>query len=445
MVRPMKYSQFNSIVPVKGRFALFNALHQKVIFLETALYESLVPLIDKIDVLRDIHPTFYAYLIEQGYVINNDVDEIDVVKHLSKSVDQNLSSFLLTINPNMMCNFGCYYCYETHVKHSRINKDIAGRIKLLISRIVSNDRLKYFSLSFFGGEPLLYFEKDVIPITDHYVAECRAKALVPFISFTTNGYLVDRDFIDYFVKLNLRCSLQITLDGSKAEHDLVRFGKLGKGSYDTIIKNVLLLVTSGFFVRVRVNYTDKNLIGIQQITEDLADLADDKKRNFLIFDFHRVWQNDRKDDTDKVLNKKIEHFRHLGFKVASKYLPDNVRNSCYADKLNGVAINYNGDIYKCTARDFTPSTRAGFIDGNGELSWNDGYLQRRMNAKFNNAPCLKCRILPICNGGCSQHALEHLNGKEYCVYFGDESEKDKVIASKIEDILEQNKRLPLQA
>jgi len=68
--------------------------------------------------------------------------------------------------------------------------------------------------------------------------------------------------------------------------------------------------------------------------------------------------------------------------------------------------------------------------------WDDGYLDRRMSAKFRNPPCLRCRILPLCNGGCSQHALEHLDRSEYCVYFGDEREKDKVVISKIQEILE---------
>jgi uncharacterized protein len=432
----MKYSQFNSIVPMSGNYALFNALHQKVIFLEGALYDVLMAAVTEIDTLQHIHPDLYTYLVEQDYVVDDEIDEIDIVKRLSKTVDNNYSSFILTINPNMMCNFGCYYCYETHIAKSRMDNNTIERIRSFITRTVNDNRLEYFPIAFFGGEPLLYFYKDVVPIIEHYVAQCLSKGLSPSVSFTTNGYLVNKDFIDYFKQKGIECSLQITLDGFREKHDRVRFTKTGKGSYQSIIGNIHLLLLNHFFVRLRINYTDQNLDDIHRVAEDLTELPEELRRRFLLLDFHRVWQNDRRDDIGKVLDEQMGRISRLGFTISSKYSPDNVINSCYADKLNSVVINYNGDIYKCTARDFTGSNRAGFIDDDGKLVWDDGYLDRRMEAKFHNAPCLKCRILPVCNGGCSQHALEHLkNGTEYCVYFGDETEKDKVVLSKIQDIL----------
>lgn len=120
--------------------------------------------------------------------------------------------------------------------------------------------------------------------------------------------------------------------------------------------------------------------------------------------------------------------------MSNSIVPNNVVNSCYADKRNSVVINYNGDIFKCTARDFTKAAREGYIDEQGELVWENDSLERRMNIKFKNKPCLSCKILPICNGGCSQHAMENL-GKDYCMYDGDEAEKDKVVSAKISEIM----------
>ena len=430
----MKYSQFNSLVPVADNYALFNAFQQKVIFLERPLFELLRSRVTVIDSLKDLHPDFYTYLSEQGFIVDETIDEVDAVKQWSNRVDNNNSAFFLTINPNMMCNFSCNYCYESHVAKSRIDSRTVERLKLFISRIAANSNLKYFPLAFFGGEPLLYFEKDVVPIIDHYLVECKLKGLLPSVGFTTNGFLIKQDFVEYFQARNANCSLQITLDGFGETHNQVRFTKSGKGSYHEIIKNIKLLVLNKFPVRVRINYTDKNIDDIERVAEDFIEIPLELKNNYLLFDFHRVWQNDRKDNTANILELKIGRFRDLGFRVSSKYAPDNVRNSCYADKRNSVVINYNGDIYKCTARDFTETGRAGYLDDDGSLIWEGDYLERRMNAKFNNPPCLKCRILPMCNGGCSQHALEHLNGKGYCVYFGSEEEKDKVVVSKINEI-----------
>ncbi|WP_081580599.1 SPASM domain-containing protein [Bergeyella zoohelcum] len=84
-------------------------------------------------------------------------------------------------------------------------------------------------------------------------------------------------------------------------------------------------------------------------------------------------------------------------------------------------MNYDGNIFKCTARDFTSENSEGVIDDEGELIWNDKFYVRR-NIKFSNAPCLECKILPICNGSCSQHYIENI-GKGFCIYDFDESKK----------------------
>ena len=74
------------------------------------------------------------------------------------------------------------------------------------------------------------------------------------------------------------------------------------------------------------------------------------------------------------------------------------------------------------------------------MIWDDGYIEQRMNSKFKNKPCLKCKILPLCNGGCSQHAMENKE-EDYCIYHGDENEKNKVVIANINDILKSNNEI----
>jgi uncharacterized protein len=309
-------------------------------------------------------------------------------------------------------------------------------INKFCTKTLQKKGLKQFTLSFFGGEPLLYFKRDVIPIIDHFLHEVRQTNVEYDIGFTTNGYLVSQEFIDYFKKNKISCGLQITLDGYKEKHDMVRFVSASKGSYSKIIENIKLLINNHFFVRLRINYTDKNIHDTYKIAEEFEDIEQDIKDQYLKFDFHRVWQNEALDDTDIHLAKNVQLIRDKKLKVTTKLSPNNVHSSCYADKLNSAVINYNGDIFKCTARDFTGQNRAGYLSREGDLVWEDGYLDKRMNSKFKNKPCLSCRILPLCNGGCSQHALEALeNGEDYCVYNGDEIQKNNVVKEKIDEIL----------
>lgn len=435
----MKYSQFNAIVPIEEKFALYNTFNQKVIFLEETLKDILIAATHEgIDNLKLVHPTFFDYLVEQSFVIQNDIDEVGEVKKVVNEIDNNYNSFVLTINPSMNCNFKCWYCYETHVKGSKLDEEMIRKINKFVTNTANQEKIKHFSLSFFGGEPLLYFKKDVTPIIDNYKKVAIENEITPQITFTTNGYLINEDFINYFKSNNLTCSLQITLDGYKEKHDLVRFVSANKGSYEEIIKNIKLLITNEFFVRLRINYTSKNIDDTYKIGEEFSEIPQEIKDNYLMIDYHRVWQDDKIDDIYTTLNENIEQLQTSGINVSSKYSPNNVQESCYADKRNSAVINFNGDLYKCTARDFTKVKRAGYLNDNGELVWENDYLEKRMNVKFNNKPCLTCPIMPLCNGGCSQHALEHLGGDEYCVHGGDFNEKMRIVKSKVEELINAN-------
>ena len=84
-----------------------------------------------------------------------------------------------------------------------------------------------------------------------------------------------------------------------------------------------------------------------------------------------------------------------------------------------IVINYNGDIYKCTANDFLPEKKEGILNSNGVITYNSLY-EKRMKAKYALKPCLECNILPICMI-CTQKRLKMIN-EEKCIYI---KEKDK--------------------
>ena len=106
---------------------------------------------------------------------------------------------------------------------------------------------------------------------------------------------------------------------------------------------------------------------------------------------------------------------------------------CYADHENCIVINYTGDLYKCTARDFTPQLREGVLMPDGTLKWNDRY-KKRMAIKHGISLCHACRLFPICHGGCSQSKMEN-DGKETCLYHYSEYDKNNLLRRRMEWIL----------
>ena len=438
----MQYSQFNSIVPLEDKYALYNSYSNKVILIETDLKELLNAAIEEgVDNLEEVHPDFYHYLIENEFLIEQEVNEVEKVKMDSTRVDENPNMFFLTINPTMNCNFKCWYCYETHIKKSKMEHSVLDSVNLFIKKTIRTPQINNFILSFFGGEPLLYFNQNVTPIIQTLISEIEKekdnKKIHFNISFTTNGLLINEEFINFFLNNKLNVGLQITFDGYKEEHDEVRYVSKTRGSYSNIVENIKKILSyDNFFVQARINYTDKNICNAFKIVDDFTDISEHAKKNQLVFDFHRVWQNSKLDDVSEILLESCEKMKEKGFRTHIQYTPNNVKDSCYADKRNSATINYNGDIFKCTARDFSQENRSGYLTQEGDLVWENDSLEKRMNAKFRNRPCLSCKILPLCNGGCTQHAVEHYEiDDDYCVYYGDESEKNKIIYAKIEEIL----------
>ena len=429
----MKYSQFNSVVPYDNEFLLYNSFTNNYLVLMPLLKDLLMAAKEEgVDELKNVHPSFYNALSEGKYLVDNAEDEVEKVKEISKTIDLSDQAYKLTINPTMNCNFKCWYCYETHVKGSRMSKDIISRTNRFVTNTARESNLKHFTLSWFGGEPLLYYEDIVLPIMEHFNKACKEEKIAGGIGFTTNGYLINEAMANSFKEQSVE-HLQITLDGCEEDHDLIRYVSKSRGSYKEIIRNIKLLLRYNIGVTMRINYTLKNIEKCIGILHDISDLST-TERGFLTVDFHRVWQ-DKGEDEFNLVKTVVNTFQFAGFGVNSHYAPDNVRNSCYADKKNSATINYNGDVFKCTARDFTTKAREGYIAENGSIVWENDSLNRRLNAKFNNKPCLSCRIMPLCNGGCSQHALDHLGKEDYCVHSFDEREKDKIIISKFEQAM----------
>jgi len=426
----IKASKFNLFFLHEGYQVGYNSYSDQFIMLEDMLYQMYDASFKKADFeeLLEVHPEFHEHLYRNGFLIDSEIDEIERVKKASYAIDNDDSLFQLHINPTMNCNFKCWYCYETHIKDSKMDEPTIAKTESYIANIIGNNsNLKEFSLSWFGGEPLLYFHKVMVPILKSTYELTKPTNINFHSSMTTNGLLIDQKMIDICKQYNLNF-FQITLDGDRERHDQVRFISEGRGSYDKIVANIILLAENRMNVNVRVNISPETLPGLNFIVNDFFGL-DPMYHQHILFDFHKVWQVEG--DIDDQINDSRTYFRSKGFKVSTG-THDTLVNSCYGDRRNHATINYNGEAFKCTARDFTTANSEGILI-DGEIQWGEKY-ERRLQSKFKNKPCLECPILPLCGGGCSQHALEN-EGKDYCVHNFDMSKKISLVRNKFIDIL----------
>lgn len=430
------YSKYNTIIIYKEYYLLFNTLRKELLLLDNFLKELIesVQHYDNSDELHKIHSEFYEILKDKKFLVSRRENELEIAESYINSMNSDISHYKLIINPTMNCNFKCWYCYETHIKDSKMDNNIIEKVSKLISNILDINELRSFELSFFGGEPFLYYKKVILPLLHVTNKICNEKNVDLSVSFTTNGYLITTEIVDQIRKYSSKVSYQITLDGDENEHDKVRFVSKNKGSYREIVNNIKIVAENNNIVTLRINYTKSNFSSIINILGDFEKMSQNIKDNITI-SLHKVWQEEFK-IKDKEYEEIRKRIKILGFKIPSSLMVDAVKYSCYADKKNQATINYNGDVYKCTARDFNKDNIEGTIDDLGNIIWNSRNDYRN-ETRLLNKPCKECFLLPMCAGGCSQHALEHgLRNKEYCVHDFNEENKKQFVLEYLENVLQ---------
>ena len=423
----MKQSIFNNIIPLQsGRHVIYNALTQKFIACMTP--EMLDNGTLSLEKLAG-YPDFLKQLREIGALVDKDFDEVDNLRRIIESVDNDMSMWQLHINPTLDCNFKCWYCYENHVRGSKMSPQTVEAVMRLIDRTLAEqkDTLKRFILSFFGGEPMIGFKKTALPLIEYAASKSKEAGIDFSTHFTTNAFLITDEIIDALKGYSV--SFQITLDGGKELHDKTRTPADGSGSYTRILDNVRRLVSQGMYVVLRINYTSENIASVASVIDDLSGF-DRQLLKHINVDFQRVWQ-DRKliqeADVTELTEQYAMRLRELGIGGCSVY-PHHayVYTPCYGDRRNYQLINFDGGVYHCTARDFNDDNRHGTLQPDGSIEWKGDIVERRMALKFWRNACHTCRIAPLCGGGCRQQAADH-SDHDGCIYSYTEEEKDAIV------------------
>lgn len=438
-----RLSKYTHLLEARERYFIFNIANGIVVALNPRLYSLIEEHCDDPEMLRNIHPALFENMINAGMLIEDDTDEAAELISRFEEVDNDPSQFGIIVNPTLDCNLRCWYCYEKHRGGSMMKPEVIESIKKLIDAKVADTRLTKLSLSFFGGEPLLGWSKVVIPLLGYAVKVCRNRSIHFDTGFTTNGVLLSEQKFNELSDLGLNnTSFQISFDGNRVFHDSSRIGISKQPTYDKIMRNVALGASRGFIMNLRFNYTPETIDSFVDILSEFEQLPEESKRH-IICNFQQVWQTGGDGGTTRnKAVKLVEAFKASGFAATSDTLYH--RHVCYADNSNNIVVNYNGDLYKCTAREFDSATREGVLHGDGNVEWNERY-NNRMKVRYAVRACRECSIMPICNGGCSQNKLER-NDIHNCPYRRSESEKRHMIIGALYDkVFSQLISYPIQS
>lgn len=401
----------------------------------SAIDNQLADLIEsgQLDYLEQKHQDFFAFLKREGFIVEDNVDECDdIIKAWKKEeLSPTLSIF---INPTMDCNLRCWYCYEKHVPKSMMQQSVVDSILKLATHEIAARNIQLLSLSFFGGEPLLGVDTVIIPLLKAINDLGKKNGVIVQVSLVTNGVLLTEKNVARLQSLSTgnQLTCQVTLDGNEFFHNKTKCFSNGVGTYAQILQNVKRTLKLGVHITLRFNTTAENLPSYADVLDDLGDIPTEE-RSRLHIDFQHVWQ-DNGEDTMKYLDRQEklrERFVDKGFTVNELKHIDNSR--CYADRKNHYTINYNGDVFKCTAREFSSNNREGVLTTEGEVIWNTKN-EKREELKYGNESCHRCNIFPICHGGCSQFKMESMAISD-CIRGYSQKDKEKIANDRVDYII----------
>lgn len=437
----MKGSKYNYFTRKDNRTICLNGISGRILSLGDDECDFLHKIFND-DNLQKEYPNVTQKLAEGHFLVQDDMEEIDRLREQNR-IAFNQQGYNLTINPTQDCNFKCWYCYENHIR-SKMSKNIQSRIKLFVTKELKKRKLKYFSLNWFGGEPLLYFNEIVYPLSA-YIKNATEEYNVPFSnSMTTNGYLLTQDIVDKCKEINLNL-LQITLDGDRKIHNRVRNDK-GKPSFDQILENCIYYLQKHEkgFIRLRVNYTTHSIVGVNYA--QILSFIPQEIRSRIQVQFQRVWQTYDKEGNDlnvkHSLDENIKNLSTFGFAHSGNNQYSLYKGFvCYADRRHYANINYDGKVYRCTAQDYKLENSLGYINENGEIIWKEEKFKKiDKTANFDNPVCLDCKFLPLCGGPCFTKRIQmELSGKYFCPMTKMDTDIDRFIIDSYESIIQKRK------
>lgn len=424
----MKSSKYNIIVRNGDAYILYNSLRDRMMVCALETFKLLESHRENPNALSGIHPELYRCLTDRKFLVPDETDETaELIASIEKSETSD-THFSITINPTMDCNLACWYCYEDHLHDSRMPIEVLNGIRNMLRNICDNGKTRSLSLGFFGGEPLLEFKSRVVPIILEARTLCGEKQIVLNLDFTSNAVLLTRDKADFLHDTGLPVRFQIPFDGGREMHDTVKKMKNGCPTYDLTLDNLKYAVEQGIRVTVRCNYTNQSVASLHGLLDDLLPFFE-KHKDSMTFSLHQVWQDERNceetNDAVRSLEKRINAIVHAD--------PSGVLNDvrCYADRRNAFVVNYNGDLYQCTARKFAPEDREGVLHEDGTIEHNERY-RTRMASRFSNPECMECAIYPICKT-CTQKRLEREQGR--CLWSAEKEQYiEDVVRSRIAEL-----------
>jgi uncharacterized protein len=383
-----KESKYNYIKQVADKVYIYNLLTRSFLQLNSKKWDLMRSNLFECNSEKD-----NSLLNKYGVIVPESVDEFNI---LHDTIQQQINTgrdITIFLSMTSLCNFSCKYCYQDYRPecggNSYISKEHLDELFKYVRAEIIKNRPQYFNVVYFGGEPTLDEEKLLYALNGFESIEGVSKNH----SLITNGYLLTDKIIDAFSKIS-NPMIQVTIDGTEANHNNLRPLKSGDGTYKKIIDNLnkcCELMPKKVYLRENVS---------EDSIDDYYVFFSDLKKRIDVNDLGGISINGifsgQKGTCDKpLMSSKLLELIKYGIREGLPITYPSEYGPCLAHSRTGVAIDEELKAYVCPGALYQHSIGE-IHEGRLVISDNNWY------EKINDiAKCVeKCKYAPICYGGC---------------------------------------------
>lgn len=409
----IKFSSYNFPFEAQGGKYVYNIYTTAIISTDEKLFSAI-----QAKDLSLVEAEFVSDLLECGILTPNSTDEREEYRYYYDNARLYSRSNCLSLCfvPSYNCNLACPYCIQGSGKLAkRMSQENINSVIKYISNEVENRQdtapIQYLYISLYGGEPTMNVQD--LSVFCNSLDEIAKKHNIELsFDMTTNLTLLNSELLDLIEKYKIR--LQVSIDGTREQHNVRRIFKNGEGTYDLIINNLKKLNSRGLkeLITLRLNIDEDNLASAEEIADAVKEYSDD-----LYFGFLAKYKGFNDEYTSciseacysAVATSKLNGvMRRLGYVVPATF---GRKAPCSISTMNKLYIDCYMNVYKCEMLLNQPECKVGTISENGNFIPNGNYYKQMSFSPFLFEKCVNCKFLPLCGGGCPGKAYVNGNVK----------------------------------
>ena len=400
-------------------YVIFNSFTKAEVIFEKELFNYI-----KDENFSKIDSATMKELLNLGFIVKKELNEFEIIKDNYIKYRSKKDTLLITLVPTFMCNFRCRYCFEGSKQKENL-KIIDFNVLKKYAKLNFNN-YKHIHITLFGGEPLLCFDKSLDFY--RYVKQlCETNNQTYSSSIATNAFLLNEENIKKLIEVCNCQTFQITIDGCKRTHNMLRCLPNGQETFDKVLNNFKMLLKYNYYKKLnivlRVNLFNNT---IEEVEQFLEEFSDEEKEKFSIY-FRNIYNTKEFKEKNKNENN-LADFYNIAINK-NFIINGNRKFSFYHCEGDGgeeqLHILPDLKVYKCINDMSFEKSYIGKINSDGEIVFNDNIHIWNDCSFFEDEKCRNCKYMPMCWGGCP--LIFKKTNKRICIHekIMDEMEKRK--------------------